>query len=217
MLNKDGTPRVFYHGTNTVNGNFEIFDSSKAVKRGGLGLKALGKGNYFTTVKLTGNERYYVGVMLQRDSNTQRLYIHDVLQEKETADISHASSSIFKDAKNEDHLFLASIIHNALNVKGISSYWKQVAELYNRVIMDTQPMYDVLHRTELMKKNNKFISGLLMFKTVPFQQFGIVADSYGEFFAARSRYLADKSEENKRKNKRTLIFQGSFVGARNGT
>ena len=58
MLNKDGTPRVFYHGTNTVNGNFEIFDSSKAVKRGGLGLKALGKGNYFTTVKLTGNERY---------------------------------------------------------------------------------------------------------------------------------------------------------------
>lgn len=81
---------------------------------------------------------------------------------------------------------------------GSEEYFKEVAELYNRVIMDTQPMYDVLHRTELMKKNNKFISGLLMFKTVPFQQFGIVADSYGEFFAARRRYLADKSEENKK-------------------
>lgn len=35
-----------------------MFDTTKATKKGGLGLKALGKGNYFTTKKLTGTERY---------------------------------------------------------------------------------------------------------------------------------------------------------------
>lgn len=58
FLNEDGTPKVFYHGTRAENGDFYVFDYSKAVKRGGLGLKALGKGNYFTTVKLNGTERY---------------------------------------------------------------------------------------------------------------------------------------------------------------
>ncbi len=58
LLNEDGTPKVFYHGTSIENGDFTVFDYSKATKRGGLGLKALGKGNYFTSKKLDGSERY---------------------------------------------------------------------------------------------------------------------------------------------------------------
>lgn len=58
LLNPDGTPRVFYHGTREENGNFTVFDETKAVKKGGLGLRALGKGNYFTSVQLSGDERY---------------------------------------------------------------------------------------------------------------------------------------------------------------
>ena len=58
LLNPDGTPRVFYHGTREENGNFTVFDETKSVKKGGLGLRALGKGNYFTSVQLSGNERY---------------------------------------------------------------------------------------------------------------------------------------------------------------
>lgn len=56
--NPDGTPKIFYHGTREENGEFWVFDYSKAVKKGGLGLRALGQGNYFTSVPLTGNERY---------------------------------------------------------------------------------------------------------------------------------------------------------------
>lgn len=58
VVNADGTPKVVYHGTSEQNGSFTVFDESKAVKRGGLGFKALGKRNYFTATPLTGNERY---------------------------------------------------------------------------------------------------------------------------------------------------------------
>lgn len=57
-MNVDGTPKVMYHGTRAENGDFYVFDSSKAVKKGGLGLRAMGKGNYFTAKKLDGTERY---------------------------------------------------------------------------------------------------------------------------------------------------------------
>lgn len=58
VVNEDGTPKIMYHGTSEQNGNFTVFDESKAVKRGGLGFKALGKGNYFTATPLIGKERY---------------------------------------------------------------------------------------------------------------------------------------------------------------
>lgn len=58
IVNADGTPKIMYHGTKAANGEFYIFDESKAVKKGGLGFKALGKGNYFTATKLDGTERY---------------------------------------------------------------------------------------------------------------------------------------------------------------
>ena len=58
VVNPDGTPKVMYHGTRAENGDFYVFDESKAVRKGGLGFKALGKGNYFTAKKLDGTERY---------------------------------------------------------------------------------------------------------------------------------------------------------------
>ena len=53
-----GLPLLMYHGTPAENGDFTVFDANKAVKKGGLGLRAMGKGNYFTSKKLTGHERY---------------------------------------------------------------------------------------------------------------------------------------------------------------
>ena len=58
VVNEDGTPLVMYHGTKAENGDFTVFDYSKAVKKGGIGLKVLGKGNYFTSTPLNGSERY---------------------------------------------------------------------------------------------------------------------------------------------------------------
>ena len=58
VVNADGTPLVMYHGTKAENGDFTVFDYSKAVKKGGIGLKVLGKGNYFTSKPLNDSERY---------------------------------------------------------------------------------------------------------------------------------------------------------------
>lgn len=58
MVDENGAPLTMYHGTRAENGDFHVFDYSKAVKKGGLGMKALGVGNYFTATRLSGNERY---------------------------------------------------------------------------------------------------------------------------------------------------------------
>lgn len=58
LLNEDGTPKVMYHGTRAENGEFWEFDYNKAKRKGGLGFKALGQGNYFTSQKLDGTEMY---------------------------------------------------------------------------------------------------------------------------------------------------------------
>ena len=58
VVDRDGKPLIMYHGTSEKNGVFFTFDSSKAKKKGGLWLSALGKGNYFTSEHLMGNERY---------------------------------------------------------------------------------------------------------------------------------------------------------------
>ena len=58
VVDENGAPLTMYHGTRAENGDFHVFDYSKAVKKGGLGMKALGVGNYFTATRLSGNERY---------------------------------------------------------------------------------------------------------------------------------------------------------------
>ena len=58
VTDSDGNPLVMYHGTRQENGEFWVFDQTKAMKKGGFGFKEFGKGNYFTARKLDGTERY---------------------------------------------------------------------------------------------------------------------------------------------------------------
>lgn len=63
------------------------------------------------------HERMYVGVMLQRDPQNQRLYLHDVVTEKEftTGENGHLNTTGPNAANGE--LFTTDILRNALNVK----------------------------------------------------------------------------------------------------
>lgn len=63
------------------------------------------------------HERMYVGVMLQRDPQNQRLYLHDVVTEKEftTGGNGHLNTTGPNAANGE--LYTADILRNALNVK----------------------------------------------------------------------------------------------------
>ncbi len=64
-----------------------------------------------------GEDGYYMGVMLQRDSQNQRLYLHNVVAEKETATSSVWSLTNRTDGSESDSLFMTSILQNALDVK----------------------------------------------------------------------------------------------------
>ncbi len=64
-----------------------------------------------------GSTPYYMGVMLQRDSSNQRLYLHDVVVKKEASDPTEDHlSSTGSNAENEN-LFLSSILDRIFNVK----------------------------------------------------------------------------------------------------
>lgn len=62
-------------------------------------------------------EKMYVGVMLQRDPQTQRLYLHDVVTEKESAVQTDGHLSTTGPNGMESELYTTSILHRALQVK----------------------------------------------------------------------------------------------------
>ena len=62
---------------------------------------------------------------------------------------------------------------------GTDEYWQAVTDLYDKVIEDTQPMYDPLHRPEVLKSSNELVKSIFMFKTQPLQNAGIIYDALG--------------------------------------
>ena len=62
-------------------------------------------------------EKMYVGVMLQRDPQTQRLYLHDVVAEKEPASQTGGHLSTTGPGGSESELYTTNILRNVLNVK----------------------------------------------------------------------------------------------------
>lgn len=64
-----------------------------------------------------GNEPYYMGVMLQRDSLYQRLYLHNVVIEKEMPMDSQADLLTTGALEDNEHLYITTILQNALVVK----------------------------------------------------------------------------------------------------
>lgn len=62
------------------------------------------------------NDKYYMGIQLKRSSQTQQLYIHDVILEEEV----HKSTGTHQSttgAAEDKHLFFTTIIKKLLNVK----------------------------------------------------------------------------------------------------
>lgn len=81
--------------------------------------------------------------------------------------------------------------------KGSEEYWKAVTDLYNRVIEETQPEYDVLHRAEIQKEKNVWSKTVSLFQTQPLQNTGVLYDAYRGVMWAQQKYNANKTEANK--------------------
>lgn len=71
-------------------------------------------------------------------------------------------------------------------------YWNEVTKLYNKVIEDTQPMYDPLHRAEVTK--NQLYSTFIMFQTQPLQNSGILREGAMKYKDYKNLYGKDSAE-----------------------
>lgn len=71
------------------------------------------------------HERMYVGVMLQRDPQNQRLYLHDVVTEKEFATGGDGHLNTTGPNASDGELYTTNILRNALNVntEKLSAGW----------------------------------------------------------------------------------------------
>ena len=90
------------------------------------------------------------------------------------------------DTLTVQRLWLASeyYVQDEMKVKkGSEGYYKKVAEVYNRVIEDTQPNYTVMQRPDILRSTNQMTKALTMFSTQRLQNYGIVYDAIGEYRA----------------------------------
>lgn len=90
------------------------------------------------------------------------------------------------DTLTVQRLWLASeyYVQDEMKVKkGTEGYYEKVAEVYNRVIEDTQPNYTVMQRPDILRSTNQMTKALTMFSTQRLQNYGIVYDAIGEYRA----------------------------------
>lgn len=62
-------------------------------------------------------DNYYMGVMLHRDYQSQRLYLHNVVIEKETSNESKAHLLTTGSLETNERFFITTILQDAINVK----------------------------------------------------------------------------------------------------
>lgn len=93
------------------------------------------------------------------------------------------------DTLTVQRLWLASeyYVQDEMHVKkGTAGYYEKVAEVYNKVIEDTQPNYTVMQRPDVLRSPNQMTKALTMFSTQRLQNYGIVYDAIGEYRARLS-------------------------------
>jgi len=69
--------------------------------------------------------------------------------------------------------------------RGSDAYYKAVADVYNRIIEETQPNYTTMQRPQILRSNSTLLQSLSMFKTQPFQNFNVLYDALGNLRAKK--------------------------------
>lgn len=84
------------------------------------------------------------------------------------------------------------------------AYWDAVTEIYERIVLETQPDYTTMERPQLLRSENTLLQNLAMFKTQPFQNFNIAYDALAnlqakerQLKAAQDAARTDSSEETR--------------------
>ena len=76
--------------------------------------------------------------------------------------------------------------------KGSDQYYRIVADKFEDVVTKTQPNYTVMTRPDILRSKNSLVKAVMMFKTQPLQNFGILYDSTARLNAKRRQYIEAK-------------------------
>lgn len=87
------------------------------------------------------------------------------------------------------------------------AFWQRTTELYERVIRETQPMYDGLHRTANQKQHGGLMQYIFPFRTVPIQNHGQISAAYEGMQAAIESKDKARIQEAKRFFAKTVKAQ----------
>lgn len=119
---------------------------------------------------------------------------------KELGDLAKGNRSLPKalnwiqaiDVATTKKLWKAAEYYVRDNQKGLTigsdDYYKAVAEVYNRIILETQPNYTTMERPQLLRENDTLLQNLSMFKTQPMQNLNIAYDAIANL-RAKERQL----------------------------
>ena len=77
------------------------------------------------------------------------------------------------------------------------AYWDAVTEIYEQIVLETQPDYTTMERPQLLRSENTLMQNLAMFKTQSFQNFNIAYDALANL-QAKERQLRTARDEAQR-------------------
>lgn len=77
------------------------------------------------------------------------------------------------------------------------AYWDAVTEVYERIVLETQPNYTTMERPQLLRSENTLLQNLAMFKTQPFQNFNIAYDALANLQAKEQQLKAAQDEAHR--------------------
>jgi len=96
---------------------------------------------------------------------------------------------------------------------GESEYYQAVAKEFEEAVSRSQPMYDTMHRSDIMRQSGAVTRAFTLFKTVPQQEYNMLRESFGELQAAKQSGDAERIREAKSKAGRTVtgILAGNLM------
>lgn len=93
--------------------------------------------------------------------------------------------------------------------KGDDGYMEAVASKFNDTVQNTQPNYTVMQRPSVLRSNNEAFRALMMFKTQPLQNAGMLIDAVGERASLNGQNVT--TEQKKAANSRVANATGAFI------
>ena len=163
---------------------------------------------------IIGNEDYYMGVMLQRDTQNQRLYLHNVvsIKSKEATKSSQDNSLTNWSDEDNSRLFITSILQKALNVKNESqkSYSVKNVNAKTQKFSDRTDSFEKTKMTEVSEQGNTKNGVTQNSRSVnnsiyDFEE-NVKKKEDNKYITLQSLYM-EKADYQKKRSAKTLLMQ----------